>query len=61
MNKTLYHLRHTNGVSVDMMDVPRGVAVASAQEARCQCYELRNGVATLVFEPPVIKPIEQRA
>jgi hypothetical protein len=56
--KTLYHLRHRNGVSVDMMDCTRSAAIASAQEARCQVYELVGGIATLVYEPPTIRPSE---
>jgi hypothetical protein len=59
MNKTLYHLRHPNGVSVDMMDSTRGSAVAQAATDKCQCYELSNGVATLIYEPPVIRPIKE--
>jgi len=58
--KTLYHLRHANGVSVDMLDATRSAAIASAQEARCQCYELSPvGVATLVYEPPLVRPAKE--
>lgn len=56
--KVLYHLRHRNGVSVDMMDSTRSAAIESAREARCQCFELRGGVATLVYEPPLIRATE---
>lgn len=56
--KTLYHIRHPNGVSVDMTDAPRHTALETARKEHAEVYELKGSIATLIYSPPQIKPVE---
>jgi len=54
---TLYHLRHPNGTSVDMTNAPRHSVLETARKEQVEVYEVRGSIATRIYSPPSIKPV----
>ena len=56
--KTLYHIRTATGVSIDLTDAPRHTALETARKEHAEVYELKGHIATRIYTPPAIKPVE---
>lgn len=53
--KTLYHIRHPDGTTIDLRKMPRQAAIEQGHNLHCEVFELRGHVATRIYTPPVMK------
>lgn len=54
--KTLYHVRHPNGTSLDMLET-QDKALTLARDEHAEVYELKGHVAVRIYSPPAMKQV----